>query len=286
MTAVRQVSGGFDGQQLIRLACVLDAGVPFDGPHRLIRVTEVKADGFDIGFKEVGDAHPLDILTGFTAPRHWAVLGLAWRGWAAPIDDSGTRFTRPSQHPARRRVRTLQLVCRTGHMVSVLNDGATADYLGSGEGRVADALCRALRLPSPSPAPDPAEWLAAMWLGELIGMATPGRSLSWNEMAGAHPVIGAGLGRVETPTTPTALVRAVMCATRRGMWGTLRREVVAGEGFGGIQPKVAAWMDDAMFANEVMAIYPPLMTMARTLEGLIGPESIGPVRTALAAWTR
>jgi hypothetical protein len=181
--------------RLDRLVTLLDAVVSEGGwhqPHRIVSV-ETAADDDDValGFQELeAGVHPLDHLLGFVAPPTWSAIGVVCFGWAAPaVDldpDRHTAAGRPSLHPERCRVRVVSLVDRSGTTwaTAALEDGTVVDE--PGEGTVADALRRCLRLPTAPPPVGTAELFAALWLADV---AAAGRPLSWTEAALRHPAL-------------------------------------------------------------------------------------------------
>lgn len=98
----------------------------------------------DLGVLPLDGLHPAELLEGFTAPDDWLALGLVTRGWAAPLGP-----TRPSSHPARRRVCTTVLLDRRGDAVGRTIEESSGVVVVDGpptEGQVLDLLRSALGL--------------------------------------------------------------------------------------------------------------------------------------------
>ncbi len=86
-------------------------------------------------------------------------LALLTHGWAFPPDDPGSWFGRPSQHPGRRRARTVTVVTRDGRRCSAIRlQGAAVVVDPGGEGQLMEALLGVWDRPgvAPPPAPVPA----------------------------------------------------------------------------------------------------------------------------------
>jgi hypothetical protein len=277
--------------RLDRLVTVLDAAIADGGwhqPHRIVSVQPVPGeDAFEFGFRPLDQGqHPLDLLLGFVAPAEWSALGVVCFGWAAPAvgldEHRQTSTVRASQHPDRCRVRVVTLLDRDGveWATATLEDGTVIDE--PGEGTVADALRRCLRLPTAPPPVGTAELFAAIWLADL---AAAGRALSWAEAASLHPalrLLAAGGHRPQ----PEELIGAGRSFHRAVTWERLRSRVATGRSAAGIEldAATATWMDDGMFARWVLADVPPLPLLLGRVATVLPPQVLRRVRRALRAW--
>lgn len=281
--------------RLDRLVTLLDAASADGGWHQAHRLVSVEPDpesddptvlafGFEV--LEAG-RHPLDALLGFVAPPSWRALGVVCFGWAAPaLDVDEARHTasgvRPSRHPERCRVRVTTLVDRRGEerATATLEDGTVVDEPGAGT--VTDALRRCLRLPTAPPPVPSAELFAALWLGNV---AAAGRAMSWAEVALRHPAIQL-LDRGGHRPQPEELIGAGRSLHRALTWERLRSRAATGRLDGGIDldPAVAAWMDDGMFARWVLGGLAPLPLLLGECAVHLSPDVLRRVRRALRAW--
>jgi hypothetical protein len=109
--------------------------------------------------------HPLDLLLGFVAPRHWWALGVATDGRAHRIGDDG----RVARSPASPRVRITVLIDRSGDGAGLLRQGDELTPMpGPPDGMVADACRRALGLDTaPPPATTVGLWTRC-WLDRVV----------------------------------------------------------------------------------------------------------------------
>ena len=291
--------------RLDRLVTLLDAASSEGGwhqPHRLVSVEPVPNPPDDaeaeaeagsrlaFGFRILEDGqHPLDLLLGFVAPPAWTAIGLVCFGWAAPPEDGAleaerhtTTGRRPSQHPRRQRVRVTTLVDRDGdeRATATLDDGTVVDEPGTGT--VTDALRRCLRLPTAPPPVGSAELFAALWLADV---AAAGRPLSWTETALRHPALRLLAEHRQRPQ-PEELIGFARSLHRAVPWEQLRQRAADGRRDGGIgvEPSLAAWMDDGMFARWVLGGLPPLPRLLTDAARHLSPDVLRRVRRALRAW--
>lgn len=284
---------------LDRLVTLLDAACSSGGwfqPHRLVMVEVDPADPTALLLGQrvlpAGD-HPLDHLLGFTAPPEWMGLGVICFGWtgAEPSgEDVPASFCdRPSPHPApsgpaagcaRRRVRVVTLLERTGNQASTtaLDDGAVSDE--PAQGTVSDALHRCLGLPTPAPPASTAEFFAVLW---LQGLLSAPRGIAWTYAAAQHPAF-AWLRALGRRPGCDDLITAGRAMAETLDWPTLRASAAAQAEATLVAPQVAAWMDDGMFARWILGSHPPLPALLDALELTLAPAFLGRVRRTLAEW--
>lgn len=243
---------------------VLRAGEPLSAPGSL-------------AWFPLAGAHPLDVLLGLDAPRHWAALGVACTGRAHTASD------RPEP------VTVTILLDRAGAAAGVLRRGGTAsDMPDRPEGVVADACRRALGLPTaPPPASTRGLW-TLLWLDRVVDAAAGGgpraRPTTWPALARLHPAAGPHGDPTGAALHPVALVAAAGALDAAWPWHRLRADpgAVPLPGAGPAPPGLAAWMDDGMWArwllshlpaaddllSAVRALLPP--ALAQTVAGVVG----------------
>ena len=130
---------------------LLELVLPDDQNGVLVRLADL-GDTAEVGLLPLDGCHPLELLDGFEAPAEWFALGIVCRGWASPMNGE-----RPSHHPARRRVTSIVLVDRDGHVAgrTVDDDGVVVVEGPPDEGALLDALRQAIS-PAPRSGPGPA----------------------------------------------------------------------------------------------------------------------------------
>src|SRR5260370_41334997 len=87
------------------LVARIDAGFQeeSDPGNWLIRLDNVDNVGGNLGLKPL-DEHPIEALTGFTAPDDWFAVGVASDGWAHSLE--------PASRVAPQRIRMIALGAR------------------------------------------------------------------------------------------------------------------------------------------------------------------------------
>jgi hypothetical protein len=112
-------------------------------------------------------------------------------------------------------------------------------------------------------------WLAAV----LEASDRSARLLSWSEVSRLHPVarLVAGDAGADCSELLPALTRV---ATATWSWDDLRRRVSEFDGLGGlVDPELAAWMDEGMFARWVLAALPSAEEMLAGARPLLVPSA-------------
>ncbi|MGH9112194.1 MAG: hypothetical protein ACRDZN_07855, partial [Acidimicrobiales bacterium] len=90
------------------LGCVetADAALaPTTADGAILRVATLADGPDDLAWFPLAGGHPLDVLLGFVAPRHWVALGVSTPGDAHPVADDG-RVVRRAE-PSRIRLTVL-----------------------------------------------------------------------------------------------------------------------------------------------------------------------------------
>jgi hypothetical protein len=158
---------------------------------------------------------------------------------------------------------------------------------GEPEGRVIDALRRALGLATPPPVSGTADLLAMVWIEALIeGSAKAvagGRELEWDQAAAAHPAMQT-LSREGHDIDVEHVAMIAQVATAAWSWENLRLKAVEEAWVQDLVPRgLAEWMDEGMFARWLMAGVPPLGLLKREAEGCLPPRVWRQVEAVLAA---
>lgn len=215
---------------LVRLAQTFDDdlgpvdALPTGESASLVRVTR----SGEVAVRSLDGDHPFDALLGFVAPDDWEVFGVIAPGW-------GTYYAGPHAG-TRRRCRAIHLAQRGGEEASIVrfygDDAGTVTTEPQSPGRVADCIRRAMGLPTPS---EPDTSVFAYWSDQvLLALAARG-----------HPSFGGRL--VEREEIDGFLIE------RAATWGDLRWQVIQCGDHPVIDPSLAAWMDDGMFARTMLA---------------------------------
>jgi hypothetical protein len=254
--------------QLTALMAVIDAGAEERGwnqPGFMIRVEPVPgSDELDLGLRTLDD-HPLEYLLGFTAPDGWAALGTCSEGWMAPVG-SGRR---PSQSRGRERMRSMMIVSRDGPVVSGVRR-AGHDFEPMPEqpvGMIPDALRRALRLPTDPPDVPVTEYLASLLLLRVA-----------NEY-------GDSGRRARLSDVRPALAELDELA-RDATWECLRGAVAHADPHpqSPLDPDLADWMDEGMFARWMSANVPPYEALLDGARACVTPSALTEIRAILRRW--
>ncbi|CAN5660467.1 hypothetical protein BH20ACT2_BH20ACT2_23460 [soil metagenome] len=239
----------------------------------------------EVGLVEVPPGgHPLDLLTGWHAPDDWAAVGVATGGRCLVHGPAG---------PAGAALHLVLLVSRSGATAAAVrpNSGRgpgevvlTADPPGAGpEGRLVEACLRVLGRPTRPPPGGTVELWARQWLDAVMAaaVAAPVPPLCWPEVAARHPH-PAGDGTV---VGIDAYIEGCAATAADLTWDVLRQAAAAGAASAApVTPAEAAWMDDGMFARELLAPFPEVPELLGDLAGLVTADAHAGVLAALAAW--
>jgi hypothetical protein len=258
------------------LVAQLDAGFleEPDGGNWLIRLDNVDEVGGNLGLKPL-DEHPIEALTGFTAPDDWFAVGVASDGWAHSLE--------PAARVARQRIRMFALVARDGSEVSAMRRYGhdELEFLPDrADGDLADTLRRVLGLATAPPSVPIAELMAKIWLEAIITAGRRSRhatKLSWERAAALHPA----MELVTYPVTANNLPALAADIARRMDWERLRRRMAEGHN---AQAREAAWMDVGMFARRMVNGRPPTDDLVRRANHRLTPAASTRVHDALEAW--
>jgi hypothetical protein len=242
----------------------------------LVRLDNLDEQGGQLGLKPL-DGHPVDVLTGFTAPDDWFAIGVVSDGWAHSLDRA------PSARVARQRIRMFAVVARDGSEVSAMHRYGhdELEFLeGHGEGEVPDTLRRTLGLPTAPPAVGIDEFMAKIWLEAIVAAGRRSRhatKLSWEKAAALHPA----MELVNRPVTANNLPEVAADIAGRMDWERLRRQMARDDDATG---DCVAWMDAGMFARRMVGGRPPIDDLCRRASHRLTKPAATKVLETLTAW--
>jgi hypothetical protein len=200
-----------------------------------------------------------DGLLGWVATPDCQAVGLVATGRLRALPGAPTGAI----DPGRDRLRLACLVTRHGEVVAkmALPDGAgnalSRNDAPPSEGRMLDSLRRCFGLPTPPPPVGPGRLQAVAWLVAILerGTAAP-RRLSWSDVSRLHPValaLGTDLGGSDA----RLLTGLLHLAASAWSWEDLRQQAERDAGLADvIDPKLAGWMDEGMFARWILSELP------------------------------
>ncbi len=247
----------------LRLVADLLLGVADDDPDLLplaVGIADPGGGDVELSIRPLLGDHPLDDVLGFTAPRDWWAFGLVVRGRATQLPGPD----RPGPHlDAPTPMRMVHLQPRRGRALSLLDLGEVHETPGGGEsGRMVDACRRVLGRRSAPPRASARVLAEVVWVDRLLrhviedGCTRPDRTT----ISRLHPL--AGGDPVPRPRGRTGLEDLANLGEQvawSAAWGRWRRALAAGERTVlGIDPDVAAWMDDGMFQRWIHDEIPPM----------------------------
>jgi hypothetical protein len=240
-----------------------------------------------LGLRPLDGEHPVDALLGYRCPAPIEALGVAVTGNARSLDPDDPA---PPDVPTG-RVRVVQLHARDGRAASRIrrlgDEPPRVMDAGAAEGDVADCLRRALGLPTAPPTHPPVVWWALDWLDAVMEEVCrePDRRWTWGRVAKLHPLAG-----LLPPDSPSALVEHVAVQSAGIDWTAVRLDVAVEAGPDDrrgrfpIDPELAAWMDDGMFARWLLGSRPDPVEVVVDLIDLLPPKIVRGMVEALQAW--
>lgn len=256
-----------------------------------------RPDGFTLTMHDQPEG-----LLGWVAPEECQAVGIIATGRLRSLDRPGAMVapagdetppdwvkavTEAAEESEEARIAIACLVARDGSTAwrMRLPDGAEADHPPS-EGRLLDCLRRCFGLPTRPPPATPAVLQAVAWLAAVLDAGhRSSRLLSWSEVSRLHPVatLVAGDARADCSDLLPALTRVAGAAWS---WGDLRREIQDFDALGElVDPELAAWMDDGMFARWVLAALPSADELLASVRPLLVPSAARRLAHAIRAMT-
>ena len=203
---------------------------------------------------------------GFTAPDHWAGIGIICGGAARQLDAASD-----TDEQSREAVAAF-VVDRDGTLASSvrLGEDDPSDQ-GPPVGLLVDALYRALSLPAPGDAPPPEALVLGLWVDQLVALAAGGNVPGWKEAALVHPGAPAH-GSVAASAETVAHSSTELLGGQD--WAAIRAQCIAGQYRGADLGRTEArWMDDTMFARWMLSAVPDLPPACHLLRAL-GAEDV------------
>jgi hypothetical protein len=155
---------------------------------------------------------------------------------------------------------------------------------------VADACRRALGLPtSPPPASTLGLWTLA-WLDRVVEAASQADAGSapttWSALAALHAAAGPPGERAAPAPDPASLAVAGCDLAEAWTWARLRADPAVVDLPGPLpSPRLAAWMDDGMWARWLLSLLPAADDLVSAVHALLPPAlAEGVAVVAQAAW--
>jgi hypothetical protein len=216
-----------------------------------------------------------DGLLGWVATPDCQAVGLVATGRlrALPGAAAGT------VDPGRDRLRLACLVTRHGEVVCKMSlpDGTATGLIKSdapSEGRMLDSLRRCFGLPTPPPPIGPGRLQAVAWLVAILEQGTAARRrLSWSDVSRLHPVALA-LG-TDLRESDTGLLSSLLrVAGSAWSWEDFRQQAERHACLVDlIDPKLAGWMDEGMFARWILSELPSPDELLARVRAYLAPSA-------------
>jgi hypothetical protein len=200
---------------------------------------------------------------------------------------SGSSEQSGASGPTGDYVEAIRMVClltRAGEVEWRLSqaDGSKPSLpiseLPPSEGRLLDCLRRCFELPTSPPLASPARLQIIVWLVAALERAEGcRRPLSWSEVSRLHPVARLLAFEMEAPASDVSAITDAL--TRMGAaaysWEDVRIRAARHEGFLDevVDPHLAGWMDDGMFARWVLAELPSVDELFTALRPRLTPSA-------------
>jgi hypothetical protein len=236
---------------------------------------DVAEDRFALALSDAEDA-----LMGWVAAPDCQAVGMIGSGRLRPAPGA------PAVHGCGSfdGVRMVCLVTRDGEVTWCMaqTDGSRPSMalaeVPPSEGRLLDCLRRCFGLPTSPPPASPARLQLIVWLVAALERAeTSRRPLSWSEVSRLHPVAHLLASELEAPASEIS--RFTDALTRMGArafsWEDIRLQASRQEGFLDdiIDPDLARWMDDGMFARWVLSDLPSVDELFAALRPRLTPSA-------------
>ncbi len=227
--------------------------------------------GFSLAFSEAPEG-----FMGWVAADDCRAVGMIGTGRLRPVTGSTSDLATAHIHG----VRMVCLVARDG-AVAWKMAGADGSPPGGpmldtppSEGRLLDCLRRCFGLPTPPPPVSPIRLQVIVWLVAVLDHAAGARRrLSWSEVARLHPlarVLASELGGLGSEFR-AGLVRVAGAAWS---WEDIRMQAQQ-PGFLDdiVDPTLAGWMDEGMFARWVLSDLPSADELFAAVRPLLSPTA-------------
>ncbi|HVA73101.1 MAG TPA: hypothetical protein VNF71_00870 [Acidimicrobiales bacterium] len=279
---------------------VRDQGVP-----TWVRVFD--DDDEESGFAVDASSEPQALL-GWTAPPECVAVGVvatgrlrvdpsAAGGWSGDGRSFGDVYQDLAQIEGS-RIRMCCVVGRSGDVGWHLEGPHGVRGTSAPEaGRLLDCLKRCLGLATPPPPEPAAELHAAAWIASVLeaAMESP-RPLTWSDVTRLHPLARLLAGDLGGPTggedaedgvegdveKPDELADMIRIAANAWSWPEIRAQAAGGNLEGLVDARMAAWMDDGMFARWLLSLVPPVEQLIGAVRAYLVPSAAARLENAVA----
>jgi hypothetical protein len=227
---------------------------------------EPPLQGFSVALADDPDG-----LVGWLATDDCQAVGVIATGRLRPIE----RVPVGAADPSRNDVRMACLVTRQDEVAwKMLLPNGTTSSQPPAEGRLLDCLRRCFGLPTSPPPVGPGQLQVVAWLATLLDHAAEAqRPLNWSEVSRLHPV--ARFLRSELEGGCSEVVPGLMrMAASAWSWEDVRLQVQHHGGLADIiDPELAGWMDQGMFARWILSDLPSPDELLATLRPQLAPSA-------------
>jgi hypothetical protein len=220
-----------------------------------VRVLDAPDGDPDEGFALAMSDEP-EGLFGWEATADCQAVGMVATGRVQALP--AARSAVGSAHAGQ--VRMACLVTRLGEIAWQVDrpagTGSGAALNAPAEGRILDCLRRCFALPTPPPPETPGRLQDVVWLVAVLDRASRlPRRLNWSDVSRLHPV--AQVLRTDLGERDAELSGLLRLAGSAWTWEELRQQTAQQALLPDlVDPAMAAWMDEGMFARWVMAELP------------------------------
>lgn len=227
-------------------------------------------------------------LMGWTAPPECTAVGIVATGHTRALAGGAESLPLAPEHDGS-QVRMCCVVARSGEVGWILQGTTGSTWLDTpSEGRMLDSLKRCLELPTSPPEFPASELHAAAWAASVLEQAIQSpRRLTWADVERLHPVarlLGGDLPPSDEDPQDGSddLADLVRIAANAWSWREIRAQACDGGLEALIDPQLASWMDEGMFARWVMERTPRLDQLLGALRAYLSPSAATRLESALS----
>jgi hypothetical protein len=239
-----------------------------------VRVLDPPDDDQEDGFALAMSDEP-DGLLGWVATPDCRAVGLIASGRLRGLPGAPAGAVDPRHD----RLRLACLVTRHGEVAwkvdlpDGMGSGLTQDDAPS-EGRMLDSLRRCFGLPTPPPPVGPGRLQAVAWLVSILEQgASSRRRLTWSDVSRLHPVALA-LGTDLRGSDAGLLPGLLRMAGSAWSWEDFRQHAERDGSLADvIDPRLAGWMDEGMFARWILSDLPSPDELLASVRPYLAPSA-------------